>query len=307
MLSIKSDQIAKDIWNKKKFAKTPSCYGFKEIKLTDKQHDLVTISLKSFKEMYGEILNIYKSTDNNPGLLEKLYNMIDRHFAFNRLNKGMGNTNGEVGGFARGLFVFYQLYKDEKNKKEVKKNMELKKELQPMVDFFGNSIEIAETIFHKFVVGMAIRFQFAIESLDKHEEGLNNFANYLAYMTIQKCTNKLDPENTKWYDTEEKKLKFMSSMLVMRSKENQDWKVPSLKTVGEETKIQKWAKKNRFDIDSLLLTSPIETPIVNVLNRGFWIYSGENKNDEKVIGLPTQLCSIEELETNKINYTLNKF
>lgn len=48
MLSIKSNQIAQEIWNKKEFSKALSFHGSKEYKLTNKQLDLVTHFLKLF-------------------------------------------------------------------------------------------------------------------------------------------------------------------------------------------------------------------------------------------------------------------
>lgn len=294
----KLDDVANEIWVKKKFFKTSSCWGSEKYALTENQFDLINTATETFKEIYREILAIYKATEETTGILSKIGMMVDRYFSFGRLNTGMSNTNVETTGFARGLFVFFQLYKDEKRKNESQKKLDIKKEMQPLIDFFGDSIESSRELFEKFTINIAIRFQSVIELLDRDPEGLANFANYIPFMLLQKAPNKLNEINVSSYNSESKKIEKMAEILIKHDEKNIEydaWKYKTLKTVGKESVFN----TNRLEIDLVLTRSPIDSPIDNIKLRGFWAVKG---NDKKILALPIQLCSEDEKNGYKVNH-----
>lgn len=289
----KLNKIAQEIWDNKKFSNTMSCNGRKAYSLSQNQIDFINTAVDRFAEIYARMLDDYNQKNYTDSFFETLRNMMNNYFAINRYVKILGNNPGEMAGFARGLIALYHVYTDKENKKGEEEKRRINTMMKPLFDFLGNDIIRAIDFFKRFMVNIAIRFQFAIELLDRNEHGLENFSLYICCMSVENCLE-LNAEDVKLCPTANAKMGFLALELIKNSRKNKTiWKNTNL-AVGDI----------KFDISSLLYCSPLESPAKDPMDRSelsFWLYNGKT-SDENVRLMPNQLCTALEMEAIRGRY-----
>ena len=287
------NKIAQEIWSNKKFSNTVSCNGRNAYSLSQNQIDFINTAIDKFSEIYTKMLDDYNQRNYTDGFFGILATMINNHFAVGRDVRIMGDNPSWTAGFARGLIALYRLYLDEKNKKGAAEKQRVNALMKPLFDFLGSDIKRAINFFTKFMVNIAIRFQFSIQLLDRSEHGLENFSLYICCMSIENCM-RLNAEEVKLYSTANAKMVFLGLELIKNSRENkQVWRNNNLK-VGDM----------KFDISNLLYCSPLESPAKDPMDRRehvFWLYNGE-VGDQNAGLMPNQLCTDEEIAPIKGRY-----
>lgn len=233
--------------------------------LTDKQIAFINEGQEFFKRVY---VDIYKGYTEKSGihLFETFQRVMDSYLKNNKYDKMLGTpSSAEAGGFFRGLVAFHIYRNDQDSKEKSEAEAKFLKEMEPMVTFFGD-YKGARIIFVEFLLHLTIRFQNAIELLDRNEEGLENLVHFVVTFFLL-YTKKYQHSQNGSLDG---KVIFLINSL-LESPEALDetikeWKQPHLKTVGSEEKT--------WTIDWLLHKSPIETP------KGLYLYSGKDKTKD---------------------------
>jgi hypothetical protein len=248
-------------------------------KLTDKQRNFIHCSIDEFIDLYSNIYQISKD-QQKWNVVELIKNIIEKRFALNKINTLLGHSEAETSGAFRGLIAFWFLGKEEIKKNQENTLRETYKKIEPTVVFFG-SLDEAKELYTQLVLYLAIRFQLALELIDNHQDGLSNFAYFIANIILHRVieTPSIVLEKT----SKQSKVNFLINKLFIEVDNFESlWKTNNLKTENEKVK---------WSITDLLYKSPIEVESTT------YVYTGK-ESDTKFL-YPVQICTEDELETIK--------